>query len=358
MMKMRELINCVVPENLDEYRDVFVYIEHSDGHIKKSTLEMLGEGKKLAKKTDEKLVGVAVGEELTPIAKEAEEYGCDIFLGAESPDLKDFASVPYTNYLAEMIEDYKPNIFLMSGTREGRDLVSRIAIRVMTGVAADCIELDIVENTKILSAWRPSFGDKTIDQILCRKHRPQTITSRPGSYKVAEKQPGNKCDIKIKKVTVHEAMKKRKILSFRPKDRLDLTSAKKIVSGGLGLGKPEGFELIRNLADELNAEVGASRPVVDLGWIPYEHQVGQTGQTVRAKLYIAAGISGKIQHTVGMINSENIVSINNDPEAEIAKVSDYFIKADLYDAIPKIIEEVQKYKNGKAVVGESPEKAA
>lgn len=355
MMKMRELINCVPPENLDEYKDVFVYVEHEKGHIKKSTLEMLGEGKKLARKTNEKLVGVAVGDDLKAIAKEAEEYGCDVFLGAESPDLKDFASVPYTNYLAEMIEGYKPNIFLMSGTREGRDLVSRIAIRVMTGVAADCIELDIVENTKILSAWRPSFGDKTIDQILCRRHRPQTITSRPGSYKTAEKHPGNKCEINIKKVTVPDEMKQRKIISFRPKDKLDLTSSKRIVSGGLGLGKPGGFDLIKKLAGELNADVGASRPVVDLGWIPYEHQVGQTGQTVRSKLYIAAGISGKIQHTVGMINSENIVSINNDPDAEIAKVSDYFINADLYDAIPRIIEEVEKYKSGEKVIGKSAE---
>lgn len=355
---MRELVNCVPPENLDEYRNVFVYVEHADGHISKPTLEMLGEGKKLAKKTGEKLVGVAVGENLAPIAKEAEEYGCDIFLGAESPDLKDFASVPYTNYLAEMIEEHRPNIFLMSGTREGRDLVSRIAIRVMTGVAADCIELDIVENTKILSAWRPSFGDKTIDQILCRRHRPQTITSRPGSYKTAEKQPGNRCEIKIRKVKVPDEMKQRKILSFRPKDKLDLTSSKRIVSGGLGLGKPQGFDLIRNLAEEIDADVGASRPVVDLGWIPYEHQVGQTGQTVRSKLYIAAGISGKIQHTVGMINSENIVSINNDPDAEIAKVSDYFINADLYDAIPVIINEIRKHRNGENVVEEPEEKTA
>lgn len=355
---MRELINCVPPENLDEYKNVFVYVEHEDGRIKKSTLEMLGEGKKLAGKTNEKLVGVAVGDNLEPVAREAEEYGCDIFVGAESPDLKDFASVPYTKFLADMVEEHKPNIFLISGTREGRDLVSRIAIRVMTGVAADCIELDIVENTKILSAWRPSFGDKTIDQILCRRHRPQTITSRPGSYKTAERDPKNKCEIKIKKVKVPEEMKKHKIISFRPKDRLDLTSAKKIVSGGLGLGKPEGFNLLKQFADVLGAEVGASRPVVDLGWIPYEHQVGQTGQTVRAKLYVAAGISGKIQHTVGMKNSENIISINNDPDAEIAKVSDYFINADLYDAIPKMIEEIKKYRNGQAVSSSAAEKTA
>ncbi len=357
-MKMRKLINCVSPENLGEYKDVFVYVEHRDGKIKKSSLEMLGEGKKLARKTGEKLIGVMVGSDLAEVAKTAGEYGCDIVLGAESPDLKDFRSVPYTNYISEFIEEHKPNIFLMSGTREGRDLVSRIAIRTMTGVAADCIELDVDEKTKILSAWRPSFGDKTIDQILCRKHRPQTITSRPGSYKIAEHDPKNKCDIRIKKVTVPAEMKARKILSFRPKDKLDLTSSKRIVSGGMGLGKKDGFKLITQLADELNADVGASRPVVDLGWIPYEHQVGQTGQTTKAKLYIAAGISGKIQHTVGIQNCEYVVAINNDPDADIAKVSDYFVNADLYDAIPRIIEEVEKYRTGKAVISEEPEKQA
>lgn len=354
---MRELINCVPPENLEEYKDVFVYVEHKDGRIKKSSLEMLGVGKKLAEKVGEKLVGVMVGDNLEPVARESAEYGCDIVLGAESPDLKNFASVSYTNYLAEMVEEHKPNIFLISGTREGRDLVSRIAIRCMTGVAADCIELDVDEKTRLLSAWRPSFGDKTIDQILCRKHRPQTITSRPGSYKMAERKPGSKCDFRIKKVKVPEEFKKRQIIEFRPKDRLDLTSSKVIVSGGLGLGKKDGFKIIESLANELGGDIGASRPVVDLGWIPYEHQVGQTGQTVRAKLYVAAGISGKIQHTVGMKNSEVIISINNDPDAEIAKESDYFIKADLYDAIPAIISELEKYRNGKAAAQE-PEKTA
>lgn len=357
MMKMRELINCVPPKDLSEYKNVFVYVEHREGKIKRSSLEMLGEGRKLADKSEEKLVGVMVGNNLDAVAKEAAEYGCDIVYGAQSPDLEQFRSMPYTNYLAEMVEKHKPNIFLISGTREGRDLVSRIAIRTMTGVAADCIELDIIDK-KILSAWRPSFGDKTIDQILCRKHRPQTITSRPGSYKLAERHPGNKCEIHIEDVKVPKEMLRREVLNFHPKDKLDLTSAKRVVSGGMGLGKKDGFKLVQQLADELDAEVGASRPVVDIGWIPYEHQVGQTGQTVRAKLYVAAGISGKIQHTVGMKDSENIISINNDPEADIAKFSDYFVNADLYDAIPRIIEEIKKYKSGgKKIEKKAEEKA-
>ncbi len=339
-----ELINCVPPENLEEYSNVMVYVEHRNGSIVRGSIEMLGMAKMLASKVNEKVVGVALGDDLKDIAKESALYGCDIFLGAESPDLKDFKSVSYSDIVSSYIEETKPNILLISGTREGRDIVSRIAIRTKTGVAADCVELDIEEKNKLLIAWRPSFGDKTIDQILCRKHRPQTITSRPGSYPFPEKDENHKVDVKIKKVTLDEKDLEHRVVERRPKSKLDLTTEKTIVSGGLGLGGKDGFKLIGDLADALDGEVGASRPVVDLGWIPYEHQVGQTGQTVRPRLYIAAGISGKIQHIVGMKNSETIVSINTDPEATIVKYSDYFINADLYRALPLITEELKKYR--------------
>lgn len=341
---MGELINCISPENLDEYTNVMVYVEHKNGQLIRGSIEMLGMARMLASKVNEKVVGVALGEDLSEIAKEAALYGCDIFLGAESPDLKDFRSVTFADTVSTFIEESKPNILLISGTREGRDIVSRIAIRTKTGVAADCVELDIEESNKLLIAWRPSFGDKTIDQILCRKHRPQTITSRPGSYPFPEKDPGHKVEVKIKKVKLTKKELEHRVVERRPKDKLDLTTKKTIVSGGLGLGSKNGFKLIENLAEALNGVVGASRPVVDLGWIPYEHQVGQTGQTVRPSLYIAAGISGKIQHIVGMKNSETIVSINTDPEAPIVKYSDYVINADLAKVLPVITEEVNKYK--------------
>ncbi len=341
---MGELINCVPPEHLEEYSNVLVYVEHKNGSIVRGSLEMLGMARMLAGKVNEKVIGVSLGEDLSGIAAEAEKYGCDIFLGAESPDLKDFRSVPYSDIVSTYIEEYKPNILLISGTREGRDIVSRIAIRTKTGVAADCVELDIEPKEKLLIAWRPSFGDKTIDQILCRKHRPQTITSRPGSYPMPERDEKHRSEIKLKKVKLDPKHLEHKVLERRPKEKLDLTAKKIIVSGGLGLGGKDGFKLIEDLATELRGEVGASRPVVDLGWIPYEHQVGQTGQTVRAKLYVAAGISGKIQHIVGMKNSETIISINTDPAAEIVKYSDYFINADLYKALPLITEAIREYR--------------
>ncbi len=343
---MVELINCVVPEHPEEYHDVFVYLEHKNGKLTRGSLEMLGKSEELAHKLNEKAVGVAVGKNLKEIAAEAESYGCDVFLGAEVTDFSGFSSVAYTEFITSFVEQYKPNIFLISGSREGRDLVSRIAIRARTGVAADCIELDVDVPNRLLIAWRPSFGDKTIDQILCKRHRPQMITSRPGSYKMPEKVENHKCEVTIKKVKMAKYAGDHKTIEFKQKDRLDLTSAKIIVSGGLGLGNASGFKLVKDLADSLGGQVGASRPVVDLGWIPYEHQVGQTGQTVRPKLYIAAGISGKIQHIVGMKASETIISINTDPEAPIVKFSDYFINADASKALPKLTEEIRKVKAG------------
>ncbi len=343
---MSKLINCVPPENIEEYKNVMVYVEHRNGSIVRGSLEMIGRARVIADKVNEKVICVSLGDNLSPIAEEAGTYGCDIFLGAESPEHRYFRSIPYAHKITDFIEKYKPNILLISGTREGRDLVSRIAVRVRTGVAADCVELDVEPKQRLLISWRPAFGDKTINQILCRKHRPQTVSSRPGSYPVPEKIPGRKCEVRIEKVKLDEKYLKHRIVSRKPKEKLDLTKSDIIVSGGLGLGKPDGFKLIRELADVLGGDVGASRPVVDLGWIPYDHQVGQTGQTVRAKLYVAAGISGKIQHVVGMKASETIISINNDPDAGIAKYSDYFINADLYKAIPIMIDEIKKRKKG------------
>ncbi len=345
---MVELVPCIAPEDLSQYKNVFVYIEHHDGKVSRGALEMLGKGAELAHKVGEKVVGIAIGKDLKKIAAEVESFGCDIFLGAEVSDFTGFSSVAYTEFIASFVEEYKPNIFLISGSREGRDLVSRIAIRTHTGVAADCVELDIEAENRLLIAWRPSFGDKTIDQILCKKHRPQMITSRPGSYPMPEKVKGNSCEVKIKKVKMSPYAGEHRTVEFRAKERLDLTSSKIIVSGGLGLGKQTGFKMIQDLADALGGEVGASRPVVDLGWIPYEHQVGQTGQTVRPKLYIAAGISGKIQHIVGMKASETIIAINTDPEAPIRKYADYYVNADLYKAIPKLTEEIRKVKGSVA----------
>lgn len=334
-------------DNPAEWKNVFVYLENGNGKLKRVALEMIGAGKALAEKVGEKLIGILIGDEIGDMAKEAARYGCDIVLGAQSPDLRQFRTIPYANIVSEFVESEKPNVFLIPATRNGRDLASRIAVKCQAGVTADCTELDIEKDTRILSAHRPTYGESMLAEILCRKHRPQMATARPGIFKVPEKlQDPSASTIKIKDVKVDRKYLSKEVLEFRPKNKVDLTAAPVVVSGGLGLGSPEGFKLLSELASILGGEVGASRPTADLGWISRDHQVGQTGTTVRPRLYIAVGISGKIQHIMGMKNSETIISINTDPQAEIVKYSDYFINEDYQKAVPAMIEAIKNFKAG------------
>ncbi len=341
---MTGLINAVPIENPEDYRNVFVYLETRGGSILKSSAEMIGIGKEVAHKVNEKLVCVLIGDDLKAMSKEAAAFGCDKVIGAESPDLKDFKTMPYAEYVAEFIAEEKPNIFLLAATHNGRDLASRVAVKSKTGVTADCTVIDIDENDRTLLANRPVYGESTLAEILCRKHRPQMATARPGVFSIPEKVENNACEIDIRKVEVDPSLIRKEIVEFRPKSGFDITSADVVVSGGLGLGGPKGFKLLEELANELGGVVGSSRPAVDMGWIERDHQVGQTGRVVRPRIYIAAGISGKAQHIVGMKASDTIIAINNDPNAEIAKYSDYFINEDLYKAVPKLIEEIRKIK--------------
>ncbi len=341
---MTGLQNAKPVDNPDEYRNVFVFLETRGGKLQRSALEMIGVGREIARKVNEKLVCLILGKEVSEMAKEAVEYGCDIVLGAESPDLADFRTLPYSTIVADWVAKEKPNIFLIPATRNGRDLASRIAVRCQAGVTADCTELDIEPDTRILMANRPTYGESMLAEILCKKHRPQMATARPGIFKIPEKSPAEKPEIRISSIKVDKSLTGKKIVEFRKKEKIDLTSAKIIVSGGLGLGKKENFQMLEELAREIGGQVGASRPTADLGWISRDHQVGQTGQTVRPRLYIAAGISGKIQHIMGMKNSENIIAINTDPNAEIIKYSDYVINADVNVAIPRLLEEIRKYR--------------
>lgn len=345
---MTGLINAVPTEKPEDYRNVFVFLETRHGEIAKSSLEMIGIGKEIARKVDEKLVCVLMGDELRHLAEEGAQYGCDKVIGAESPELEDFKTMPYAHYAAEFIEEEKPNIFLIAATHNGRDLASRIAVKSRTGVTADCTVIDIDPNERILLANRPVYGESTLAEILCKKHRPQMATARPGVFEAPEKHENRDCEIDIRKTKVDPSLIRKEIVEFRPKEGFDITSAKVVVAGGLGLGKKEGFSLLEDLADELGGVVGSSRPVVDIGWIERDHQVGQTGRVVRPKLYIAAGISGKAQHIAGMKQSDVIVAINTDPNAEIIKYSDYVINEDLYKAIPEMISEVRKLSHGGA----------
>ena len=344
---MTGLINAVPTDKPDEYRNVFVFLETRKGSVVKSSLEMIGIGREIADKVGEKLVCVIIGNHLEPMAEEAAKYGCDKVLGAESPDLEDFKTMPYAHYAAEFISEEKPNIFLIAATHDGRDLASRIAVKSRTGVTADCTVIDIDPKDRILLANRPVYGESTLAEILCKNHRPQMATARPGVFKVPDRVDGKNCEMDIRKVKVDPDLIRKEIIGFRPKEEFDITGADIVVSGGIGLGKKEGFSMLQELAEELGGVVGASRPAVDVGWIERDHQVGQTGRVVRPKLYIAAGISGKAQHIVGMKLSDVIIAINTDPDAEIVKYSDYFINDDVYNAIPAILKEIKKLKGEK-----------
>ena len=338
----------------EEYKNVFVYLETRDDRLLRPALEMIGVGKKIAEKVNEKLYCILLGGNIKDQAKEAVSYGCDVVLGAESPALATYRTLPYSHIIADFVKEEKPNIFLIPATRNGRDLASRIAVRCEAGVTADCTEIDVEQDTRILLANRPTYGESMLAEILCKRHRPQMATARPGIFPVPEKVKSAKGEIRIREISPDKAILKKEILEYRKKNVVDLTAAKVVVSGGMGLGKPDGFKLIQELADELGGVVGASRPAVDMGWISRDHQVGQTGQTVRPRLYVAVGISGKIQHIMGMKNSETILSINTDPNAEIFKYSDYVIVDDLYKAVPALIQEVRKYKSEKQVAPTEP----
>ncbi len=346
---MTGLINAVPVANKDDYKNVGVYLEHKGEEIKRSSLEMIGIGRQLADKVHEKLICVITGDKVDRLAKDAGEYGCDIVLAAEAPEFKDVLTLPIAEVVGKYIEEYKPNIFLLSATRNGRDLASRIAIRARTGITADCTVID-VDESRILLANRPTYGESTLAEILCKNHRPQMATARPGIFKPTERDSTRKYDIKKEKIKVNPASIKKEIVKFIPRPSTDLTSAKIVVSGGLGLGQPDGLKLIEDLAKELNGAVGASRPIVDLGWISRDHQVGQTGQSVSPDLYVAVGISGKPQHTSGIKFSKFIVTVNVDPNAEITKFSDYIITEDYRKAIPALIDAIKEAKAGKKAV--------
>ncbi len=335
-------------ENPEEHKNVFVFLETRDDKLLRPALEMIGVGKRIANKTKEKLCCILLGSKIDKMADEAVSYGCDIVFGAESPDLKMFRTMPYTKIVSDIVKEEKPNIFLIPATRNGRDLASRIAVSCEAGVTADCTEIDVEEETRILLAKRPTYGESMMAEILCKRHRPQMATARAGIFPIPERSKTAKGDIRIKKVNVDKTMLGKQILEFKKRDTVDLTAAKTVVAGGMGLGKPQGFKILQEIADEINGVVGATRPAADMGWITRDHQVGQTGQTVMPGLYIAAGISGKIQHIMGMKNSETIVSINTDPNAEIFKYSDYVIVDDVDNALPALLKEIKKYKKENA----------
>ena len=328
------------PEYLAQYKNVWVFAEQRNGKLMPVVIELMGEGKKIASQIGTELCAVLLGSDVKNLADELISYGADKVYLCESELFKNYTTDGYYKTISELINEYKPEVFLIGATHIGRDLAPRISATVDTGLTADCTKLEVDPEDKKLLQTRPAFGGNIMATIVCPKHRPQMSTVRPGVMKKAEKDPSRTGKIITVSPKLSSQDIRTKVLNIvkMVKTNVDIQQAEIIVAGGRGLGKKEGFELIEKLAEKVGGVVGASRAVVDSQWITQDHQVGQTGKTVRPKVYIACGISGAIQHLAGMQDSDCIIAINKDPQANIFKIADYGIVGDLYEVIPQIIK--------------------
>ena len=340
--------------NIAEYKGVFVFAQQVDNKLSGIALELIGKGKDLAKDLDTEVTAVLVGHEVKDLADELAAYGADRVILVDDPELKEYRTEPYAHALSSVIEKYKPEIFLVGATAIGRDLGPRVSARIHTGLTADCTQLDIgdfpmnpipgkeqLHNQLLMT--RPAFGGNTIATIACPEFRPQMATVRPGVMQKAPKVEGAKAVVEEfnpgftpddKYVEILEVVKS-------VVDTVDIMDAKILVSGGRGVGNPENFKLLDDLAEVLGATVSCSRAVVDAGWKPKDLQVGQTGKTVRPNVYFAIGISGAIQHVAGMEESDLIVAIKKDETAPIFDVADYGIVGDLNKIVPALTEKLK-----------------
>ena len=350
--------------DLSAYKDIWVFAEQRDGKLMNVALELIGEGKRLANEiSDEtKLCAVVVGDGVAHLADECYAYGADEVILIQDPLLKNYTTDGYAKVITDAINEFKPEIVLYGATHIGRDLAPRIAARCNTGLTADCTRLDVrvssyieyaKKNTTLdtstldpndpstgIKQTRPAFGGNLMATIICPKTRPQMSTVRPGVMQKREPVEGAKGELVEYKPTIAASDIRTEIVEIvkSTKELVSLTDAEIICSGGRGLGNEDGFKLIKEFADKVGGVVGASRAAVDAGWIDHSHQVGQTGTTVKPKIYFACGISGAIQHLAGMQTSDFIVAINKDADAPIFEVADFGIVGDLYKIVPLIIE--------------------
>lgn len=327
-------------------KNLWVFIETSeDGSAKNVGLELLTPGRLLADKQGGQLTAVVIGSKVDAAVRSAAGYGADQVIVVDAPLFAHYTTDAYVNAFVELVEKYAPCSVLIGATNNGRDMAPRISCRLGTGLTADCTSLDLDPDSGKIAWTRPAFGGNLMATILCSHTYPQMGTVRPGVFKKGSFDAERQAEIIRESVKVsQEDIRTRvvQVIEEAAGENVDLEGAEIIVSGGRGLGGPDGFRLIQELADELGATVGASRAAVDAGWISHAHQVGQTGKTVGPKLYIACGISGAIQHLAGMSGSDCIVAINKDPDAPIFQAANYGIVGDLYQVIPAMIQEIRR----------------
>ena len=329
--------------NLQEYKGVFVFVQQMDQIINGVSYELIGKAKELAADLSTDVTAVLLGHDVKALTKDLAIYGADRIIVVDDPALKEYTTEPYTHAMHEVITQYKPEVVLYGATAVGRDLAPRVSARVKTGLTADCTSLEVDADTKNLRMTRPAFGGNIMATIMCPDHRPQMATVRPGVMQRISKIADAVANVEEfvvnftpnnKFVTVEEIIKK-------VSNKVDIMDAKILVSGGRGVGSPENFKVLQDLADVIGAEVSSSRAAVDAGWTEKDQQVGQTGKTVRPHVYFAIGISGAIQHLAGMEEADIIIAINKDEYAPIFDVADYGIVGDYAKVVPALAEKLK-----------------
>lgn len=330
--------------SFEDYKGIYVFVQQVDNKVNNVSFELLGKAKELAKDMETEVTAVLLGSKVSNLCDELAKWGADKILVVDDPRLEPYTTEPYAYCMNYIIKNYKPAVVLYGATAIGRDLAPRVSARVKTGLTADCTKLAVDSETKGLRMTRPAFGGNIMATILCPDHRPQMATVRPGVMKKAEPQVGRKVPVETVNVKLTDAQRTVNVVDIVKNitNKVDIQSAKILVAGGRGMKKPENFKMLRELADVLGGEVAASRAAVDAGWVEKDIQVGQTGKTVRPKLYIACGISGAIQHLAGMEESDLIIAINKDAYAPIFEVADYGIVGDALKIVPELTAKLKE----------------
>lgn len=334
------------PADTVDHRGCWVFVEQDQGRPARVSLELLGKGRELADKLEVALTAITLGEGLDDLPQDLIAHGADRVLLADAPILRGYQTEVYTDVIAEQVRKERPEVLIVGATPIGRDLAPRLAYRLDTGCTADCTELDIDQETRLFVSTRPAFGGNVLATIICPHHRPQMATVRPGVMPLPKRDMSRTGAVAPVDLHIRNEEVRVRILDTveAAGETACLEEAERVVCVGMGGADKETFEMIRELAQLLDAQVAATRMAVEAGWLTHDSQVGQTGKTIRPDLYVACGLSGAVQHTAGMSGSKLVVAINKDPKAEIFQYADYGIVGDLRQVLPAIIEELKALK--------------
>lgn len=325
-------------------KDIWVFIENEDGKVKKVSYELLSKARKLANQRGEQLVAVVLGEKVDDLIVDIENYCPDVIMIVDKKELSSYNTDCFTHVIHLLCKEYMPSAILIGATNNGRDLAGRLAARLHTGLTADCTDIAVDKENGIITWTRPALGGNLMANIQCVNHRPQIGTVRPGVFKIMNKNENWTSKVISKKIEVPDNLLRTKVIKEISKDlhgKASIEEARIVVAGGYGLKEAKNLELLEELANLLGATVGFSRKIVDEGWVPAANQIGQTGKTISPDVYIGIGISGAIQHFVGISSSKYIVAINNDEDAPIFEFADVGLVGDLFEIMPRLIDEIK-----------------